>query len=58
MSKIMDLTALATQLDQATLSQQATAQLTGQQALDLPRPIGFRLKGSGCASSVESVASA
>ncbi|MFJ3001264.1 MULTISPECIES: 2-keto-4-pentenoate hydratase [Serratia] len=45
MSKIMDLTALATQLDQATLSQQATAQLTGQLALDLPT--AYRIQAEG-----------
>ncbi|MFC0226687.1 2-keto-4-pentenoate hydratase [Serratia aquatilis] len=45
MSKIMDLTALATQLDQATLRQQAAAQLTGQVELDLAT--AYRVQAEG-----------
>ena len=45
MSKVMDLTALATQLDQATLCQQAAAQLTGQVELDLAT--AYRVQAEG-----------
>jgi 2-oxo-3-hexenedioate decarboxylase len=45
MSKVMDLTALATQLDQATLRHEAAAQLTGQVALDLAT--AYRVQAEG-----------
>ncbi|OMQ25333.1 2-keto-4-pentenoate hydratase [Serratia oryzae] len=45
MSNVMDLTTLATQLDQATLRQEAAAQLTGQVTLDLAT--AYRVQAEG-----------
>ncbi len=45
MNKVVDLTALAGQLDEATLRQEATAQLTGQVALDLAA--AYRVQAEG-----------